>query len=255
MKNIGEIIKNRPTRADMCVQHGEFKSRNYFGSLWSKCPACVREDDERRKAEEEIAARKAQRLAWEAKVSVADIPERFQARTLDTFEAETPAQKHALEFARDYANNFIQVLKVGRCALFIGRPGTGKTHLAIGIGLHIMNENHTVLFTTVMRAIRRIKDSWAKNSCETESRVVATLTRPDLLILDEVGVQFSSEFERAVLFDALNERYERCRPTVLMSNRSKDELVGFLGERIFDRMREDGGQVVVFDWDSHRKLK
>ena len=47
-------------------------------------------------------------------------------------------------------------------------------------------------------------------------------------------------------------RYERVRrPTILLSNLSKDELVGFLGERVFDRMREDGGKFVPFDWDSH----
>lgn len=256
MNRIDELIQNMPTRMDKCDRHGEYESRNYLGRVWSKCPECSREDAEREKAAQEAEARKARRLAWESKIGAAGIPERFQARTLDVFEAETPGQQHALEFAKDYAANFSQALKTGRCALFVGKPGTGKTHLAVGIGLRIMGaENRTVLFTTVMRAIRRVKDSWAKDSRETESQAIAALTYPDLLILDEVGVQFGSDFERNIMFDVLNERYEKRRPTILLSNLSKDELVGFLGERVFDRMREDGGKFVAFDWDSHRSKR
>jgi DNA replication protein DnaC len=256
MNRIDEILQNMPTRTEKCDRHGDFESKNYLGRVWSKCPECSREDGEREKAAQEAEARKARRLAWESKIGAAGIPERFQSRTLDVFEAETPDQQRALEFAREYAADFARALKTGRCALFVGKPGTGKTHLAVGIGLRIMGaENRTVLFTTVMRAIRRVKDSWAKESRETESQAIAALTYPDLLILDEVGVQFGSDFERNIMFDVLNERYEKRRPTILLSNLSKDELVGFLGERVFDRMREDGGKFVSFDWDSHRSKK
>ena len=256
MNRIDELLQNMPTRIDKCDRHGEYEARNYLGRVWSKCPECSREETERLKAEEEAAARKARRLAWESKIGAAGIPDRFHTRTLDTFEAETPEQQYALEFAKTYAASFSDALKTGRCALFVGKPGTGKTHLAVGIGLRIMGaENRTVLFTTVMRAIRRVKDSWAKDSRETESQAIAALTYPDLLILDEVGVQFGSDFERNMMFDVLNERYEKRRPTILLSNLSKDELVGFLGERVFDRMREDSGKFVAFDWDSHRSKR
>ena len=253
MKSIDDILAKLPDRTEVCAKHGEFLSRNYIGKVWSKCPACSTEEAEEKKRQEEAEARKARRLAWESRIGAAGIPERFQARTLDTFEATTPAQHRALDFARDYAANFTTALKTGRCALFVGRPGTGKTHLAVGIGLRIMGaENRTVLFTTVMRAIRRVKDSWAKDSTETESQAIAALTYPDLLILDEVGVQFGSDFERNIMFDVLNERYEKRRPTILLSNLSIDEINGFLGERVFDRMREDGGEFIAFDWASHR---
>ena len=256
MNRINELIKNMPTRIDHCDAHGDFEARNFIGRVWSKCPECAREEEARKKEAEEAEARKQKRLRWEAKIGAAGIPERFRERTLDSFEADTPAQQHALEVAKNYAANFGEALKTGRCLIFVGRPGTGKTHLAVGIGLRIMGaENRTVLFTTVMRAIRRVKDSWANNSTETESQAIAALTFPDLLILDEVGVQFGSDFERNIMFDIMNERYEKRRPTIILSNLSKDELIGFLGERVFDRMREDGGKVIGFDWDSYRGRK
>jgi DNA replication protein DnaC len=75
-----------------------------------------------------------------------------------------------------------------------------------------------------------------------------------LLIIDEIGVQFGSPFETNLMFDILNERYEKLRPTLLLSNLTAPEIKAFLGERIYDRLREDGGQFVPFDWQSHRGI-
>ena len=99
-------------------------------------------------------------------------------------------------------------MQTGRCAIFVGKPGTGKTHLAIGIALSIMQQQRSPVFVTVQRLIRRVKDSWRTKE-ESESEVIDAFASPDLLILDEVGVQFGSEFEKQLLFDVLNERYEK----------------------------------------------
>jgi DNA replication protein DnaC len=114
------------------------------------------------------------------------------------------------------------------------------------------HDSRSVLFTTVMRAIRRVKDTWNRENTESETQAIAALVFPNLLILDEVGVQFGSDTEKLILFDVLNERYERRRPTLLLSNLALDEVKVYLGERVFDRMREDGGEVITFTWESHR---
>lgn len=254
MKIVGQTIGEWATRTESCGTHGHFESRNYVGNIWSRCPACAakmaqkeKEDAEKRAAQERVAA-------WQRKIGFSGIPERFQGRTLDGFVASTDAQRRALAFCVEYAGGFDDVSRTGRSALFVGRPGTGKTHLACAVGMQIMrHKNRTVWFTTVMRAIRRVKDAWSRDAKESEGEAVAAMVVPDLLILDEVGVQFGSEFERNILFDALNERYERRRPTILMSNLSVVEVGEYLGERIVDRIREDGGARIVFDWDSYRR--
>ena len=240
------------TRVDVCPTHGEFEARNFVGNVWSKCQACTMAEEAARAAKAEAQEKEARVRDWQRRIGSAGIPERFQARSLETFDATTDQQRHALNFAKRYAEGFDEVMGTGRCALFIGKPGTGKTHLAAGIGMHLLRQGRPVLFTTVMRAIRRIKDTWAKGSEESESQAIAALVFPDLLILDEVGVQFGSEFEKNILFDVLNERYEKRRPTLLMSNLPLDEVRGYLGDRVFDRMREDGGKYIAFDWESHR---
>ena len=240
------------TETRQCPDHGEFTSRNFLGTVWSKCPACNQAAADKEAAEKQAADRQNELQRWQLRIGGAGIPERFQSRGLDNFDATTPGQQHALDFARSFAASFDAKERKGLSAIFVGRPGTGKTHIAVGIGMHLLRQNRPVLFTTVMRAIRRVKDTWAKGSEESESQAIAALVYPELLILDEVGVQFGSEFEKNILFDVLNERYEKRRSTLLMSNLSLEEVKGYLGERIFDRMREDGGRYIPFEWGSHR---
>ncbi len=241
------------TRTDKCDTHGPFEAHCFIGSIWSKCPTCSAEAAAKEKDEREAKARDDRRQAWQRRIGEAGIPERFRNRSLQSFVAENQAQARALEFATAYADSFDDALATGRSAIFVGKPGTGKTHLAVGIGLRVMRrDNRTVLFSTVMRAIRRVKDTWNRDSCESETQAVASLVFPDLLILDEVGVQFGSDTERLILFDVLNERYEKRRPTLLLSNLTVDEVKAYLGERVFDRLREDGGEAIPFNWESWR---
>ena len=115
-----------------------------------------------------------------------------------------------------------------------------------------MQQQQSALFVTVQRLIRRVKDSWHTKE-ETESEVIDAYASPDLLILDEVGVQFGSEFEKQVLFDVLNERYEKLKPSILLSNIPSEQLSDYLGERVTDRLRENKGRMIGFNWDSYRK--
>ncbi len=255
MNRIANIKVHNPplTRASTCDKHGEFGASCFLRDLWTSCPTCADEAQTKEQAEAAARANTERVACWHRKIGEAGIPERFRDRRLATYGAKLPGQQRALDFAKAYAANFDEICKTGRSALFIGLPGTGKTHLAVGIGLEVMERGRTVLFTTVMRAVRRVKGTWGRNSRESESEAIAALVFPDLLILDEVGVQFGSDTEKLMLFDILNERYERRRPTILMSNLPLDEVSAYLGERVFDRLREDGGEFISFTWESHRK--
>ena len=253
---LDKLIKERPTEERNCPEHGAYTSTNFIGEHWTVCPKCMMIQRDR-EAKEQLAADeklRQERIAskWKAKITGAAIPERFKDRTLESYVAKTSGQQKALAFATEYAENFDLVLREGRSAIFVGKVGTGKTHLAIGIALSIMQQQRSALFVTVQRLIRRVKDSWHTKE-ETESQVVDVFASPDLLVLDEVGVQFGSEFEKQVLFDVLNTRYENRKPSILLSNIPKEQLSDYLGERVTDRLRENGGKVIGFDWGSYRK--
>lgn len=251
------INKDRPTEKRKCIKHNvAYTSTNYIGEHWTECPKCmieIRDAEAKKQIErDKQAALEREQRRWAAKIGSAAIPERFKDRTLDSYVAKTSGQKKALAFAREYAENFDQVMRTGRSAVFVGKVGTGKTHLAVGIALSIMQQQKSPVFVTVQRLIRRVKDSWRTKE-ETETEVINAFALPDLLILDEVGVQFGSEFEKQVLFDVLNERYEKLKPSILLSNIPSEQLSDYLGERVTDRLRENGGALIGFNWDSYRK--
>lgn len=239
-------------RMDRCEVHGEFESRNVFGRVWSKCPLCVLAKAQQDEAERMREHGEKEAAAWLARIGRANIPERFKDRSLASFCARNDGQKYALTFAKDFADSFSSKA-TGRSAIFSGNVGTGKTHLAVGIALHVMRDyGKSAVFITVQRLIRTVRDTWRKDSDASEIEAIRTFSGPDLLILDEVGIQAGSENERQILFDVLNERYENRKSTLLLTNLSVSECKHYLGERVFDRMREDGGEFVAFDWDSYR---
>ncbi len=137
-----------------------------------------------------------------------------------------------------------------------GKPGTGKNHLALSIAKHVINEHQSsALLTTVLRIARDFKSTWNKNAECSEAEVIKRYTQPDLLIIDEVGVQFGSEAEKMILFEVFNTRYESMKPTILISNLALNELAGFIGERVMDLMQEGGGGTLAFTWGSYRQQK
>lgn len=235
-----------------CSKHEIDYERRQIAGVFLGCPKCEDERAQAWDAAEAERERTEQQTRWAAKLEAAGIPKRFQSKTLDAYVPTVDGQRKALAWARDYAGDFGSTLAAGRSALLIGKPGTGKSHLAIGIALHVLEHGGSARFGTVQQAVRSVKDTWRKGSNLTESEAIAHLTKPDLLILDEVGVQFGTTFEQNLLFDVLNDRYNAMRPTILLSNLDADAVKEFLGERVLDRMREDGGRVLAFDWASYR---
>ena len=55
-----------------------------------------------------------------------------------------------------------------------------------------------------------------------------------------------------MLFTLLNGRYEAMRPSIVISNLTVSEVSKYLGDRVYDRLRENGGGVLAFDWQSFR---
>jgi len=169
--------------------------------------------------------------------------------------ANNKGQVWAHTVCERYAGNFDAAIEKGTCLVLCGKPGTGKTHLAAAICNHlILSGGRSVVFSRVYSAIRAIKDTYRRDCETTEQEVLEAFVSADLLVLDEVGVQFGSDTERLLMFEIINGRYDKVKPTILISNLSAGEIEDFIGERIMDRLMEGGGVVVPFDWQSERRV-
>lgn len=186
----------------------------------------------------------------------AAIPPRFQGKTLDNFQCQLPGQLDALASAREMADEIAAGgLGAVRNAVFIGRHGTGKSHLACAIAGTAMMAGRSALFIGAGRAVQSV---WAPPAGKTAQEVVDGLAAVDLLILDDVGHRHLSEAARATLADILGARYEAARPSLLTTNlplsgpENEPSLCACIGLRAYDRLWENGCRVVVFDWPSLR---
>lgn len=246
-----------------CPTHGKVRVEIYnLGRGWSD-PACSKcyQDKENTKREEEkeraaARQREAVRAAMEGRLRSSMIPPRFKDHSFDTFVAENDEQADRLAKCRHYAEEFPDMLSRGTSMILTGGTGTGKTHLACSIANHVIqHHNKAALFMRVVKAIRQVKESYNKTSKVSEQEAINWFIQPDLLILDEAGVQFGSDAEKMILFEILDERYQNMKPTILISNLSLANLKEFIGDRVLDRFRENGGKALRFEWASHRGAK
>lgn len=92
------------------------------------------------------------------------------------------------------------------CAVFLGPPGVGKTHLAIALGVKAVEAGLSTLFLTAEELNTRLARARATGRLEA---TLSQLARPKLLILDELGYLTFSREEASALFRLLSRRYER----------------------------------------------
>ena len=175
-----------------------------------------------------------------------EAPERFFKESLDTYKADDDEKRNALAKAR----LFVQAVKCGgfQTLIFLGNVGTGKTHLACGIirecgGLYR-------LASSIVEELRRAKSF---NADKTEAKILDAYGKTGLLIIDETGRGAVAAEEQYMLYQIINERYNRRKPTVLISNQTKKEFLQYIGIAAADRLTESA-QVVELTGKSYRAI-
>jgi DNA replication protein DnaC len=139
--------------------------------------------------------------------------------------ARFPARKSLEEFDFDHARALkrdtiahlgtLDFITARENVVFLGPPGTGKTHLAIGLAIRACQAGHRVLFATASEWVDRLAAAYRTSRLQTE---LVRLGRYPLLVVDEVGyIPFEPEAAN-LFFQLISARYERASVIVTSNN-------------------------------------
>ncbi|MGW1282091.1 IS21-like element helper ATPase IstB [Streptomyces tsukubensis] len=141
----------------------------------------------------------------ESRIRAAGFPAR---KTLEDFDDE---HQRAFDWETITRLGALDFVEARRNAVFLGPPGTGKTHLAVALGIRACQAGHDVAFATATEWVDRLT---AAQSAGRLGEELARLDRHTLLVIDEIGYVPFSPDETRLLFRLVSHRYERASTIV-----------------------------------------
>lgn len=225
------------------------------------CPLC---DDTGWKPEEENGVRRVVRCdCWREQVgrerlAGANIPRRYQHCTLANFSAYNESLERAVGQAERVARTFPAATE----GLFLeGQPGVGKTHLAVAVLKQVVQTTGARgLFYDTRDLLRVIRSTYDPSIRTTELEVLRPVMTADLLVLDDLGAEKTSEWVDETMNLIVNTRYNERRATIFTSNypdipddTEPNSLLFRIGSRMRSRLHEMC-EFVVMDGADYREL-
>lgn len=176
--------------------------------------------------------------------AVADLNEKshIQLRDFSEFRLEhypeTPYQgisvrelmRRVLAYCQDYADNFSLS---SPSLLLSGGTGLGKTFLSSAIAKELTEKGFSVIFNSVQDLLNNIESEHFGRSDNNTAELTLTA---DLVILDDLGSEFSTSFSASAVYNIINGRMNYGKPTIVSTNYSAKELNEKYGDRIVSRI-------------------
>ena len=137
-----------------------------------------------------------------------------------------------LALCREYADDF-DVSSPN--LLMCGETGLGKTHLSLSIAGEVIKKGYTVLYNSAQNIFNELQKEYFGKG-EARGQFEALALGCDLLIVDDLGAEFSTQFTDAALYNIINTRLNTRRPTIISTNLGLPELENRYTRRVSSRL-------------------
>ena len=173
------------------------------------------------------------------------ISEGLKKATFENYYPPTKNFAEAKKIAKDYLNNF----KENKGLMFVGDCGVGKSHLSYSICKEAREKGISSIFISVPELLTQLKSTFNKNKNYTEEDLLSALKNVDLLVLDDIGADYPTEWAITKLFEVINSRVGKS--TIYTTNSNAKELASRVGKRNFSRMMENT-QIIKMQGNDYR---
>lgn len=192
---------------------------------------CIRDRAKQEKQREKLL--KQDRLRQNCFISKNQIAYTFENTDEDT-------DKDIIKKAQNYVKHFEEMRKDNVGLLLYGNVGSGKTYIACSIANAIITEYS---YTVKMRNFAQILNDLQKGGFNIDrNEYIEQITSPNLLILDDFGIERNTEYALEKIYNIINARYLKARPTIITTNLNfKDiekEQENIMLGRIYSRIIE-----------------
>lgn len=240
--SLAEVVCERHERA--CIALG---SRRV-------CPACLEERAEPWRARHGRMAAHFEREDLERRMRDARIPSRYQDARFETLrlrDGSEAAMGRLYGAMERYCEGFATYRERRTGFLFVGAPGTGKTHLACAMIRALVEKGFAARYLSMPAFTHEVRAAY-KDRAQTTQGLIEPCVRVDFLVVDEIDLHGASEADYQLLYEIVNARYIAGRhPVLALSNRSREYLMKDLNERIVSRILGEHPEN-AFNWPTFR---
>ena len=153
--------------------------------------------------------------------------QRMLARRRKSADFREPRSLENFDFGFNPSINRAQIYELAACqfvrqhrdVLLVGPPGVGKSHLVQAIGLEVLKAGFVVLYRSIFDLVRELL---TQETLAGEARLLNKYLKPDLLIIDDMGLKILPSKSGEILLELIMRRYEN-RSTMMTSNRPIEE--------------------------------
>ena len=157
-----------------------------------------------------------------------------------------------VSIAKAFAQNFGTKGAKGKSLLLIGTTGSGKTHISTAVAKVVIERGYSVIYDSIHNIITAFEKDKFKNGYANGENFSDKYLECDLLIIDDLGTEFSTPFSTSCIYHILNTRQNKNLSTVISTNFMPKDLVSRYDDRIYSRMTSSSYTVLYFNADDYR---